>query len=66
MNQLGIDPKKLNKKDLIKSIQIKEGSTPCFKTADTYCDKAENMYLNLSLGLKERKSMKGVILKKPQ
>ena len=37
---MGIDPKKLNKTDLIRSIQLKEGKTPCFKTADTYCDQA--------------------------
>jgi len=39
-SKMGIDPKKLNKKDLIGSIQIKEGKTPCFKTAATYCDQA--------------------------
>ena len=39
-SKMGIDPVKLNKKDLIESIQIKEGKIPCFKTADTYCDQA--------------------------
>ena len=39
-SKMGIDPVKLNKKDLIESIQIKEGKTPCFKTADSYCDQA--------------------------
>ncbi len=37
-SKMGIDSKKLNKNDLIGSIQIKQGKTPCFKTADTYCD----------------------------
>jgi hypothetical protein len=37
-SKMGIDPKKLNKNDLIESIQTKQGKTPCFKTADTYCD----------------------------
>jgi hypothetical protein len=43
-SEMDIDPKKLNKKDLIGSIQTKEGSTPCFKTADTYCDKADCLW----------------------
>ena len=43
-SEMDIDPKKLNKADLIKSIQIKDGSTPCFKTADTYCDKADCLW----------------------
>jgi hypothetical protein len=29
----GIEPKKKNKAELIRAIQIKEGNTPCFKTA---------------------------------
>ena len=37
---LGITPKKMNKINLIRSIQLKEGNMPCFKTADTYCDQA--------------------------
>ena len=37
---IGIDPKKLNKTDLIRSIQLKEGKKPCFKKADTHCDQA--------------------------
>jgi hypothetical protein len=38
---MGIAPKKMNKSDLIKSIQIKEGNFPCFKTADNYCDQKD-------------------------
>ena len=38
---LGIDPKKKKKTDLIKIIQIKEGNTPCFKTAGTSCDQGD-------------------------
>jgi hypothetical protein len=38
---MGVNPKKMNKADLIKSIQIKEGNTPCFKTAGSYCDQAD-------------------------
>ena len=41
---MGIDPKKMKKRDLIRSIQIKEGNTPCFKTADTYCDQADCLW----------------------
>ena len=43
-SKMGINPKKLNKKDLIGSIQIKEGKTPCFKTLDTYCDHADCLW----------------------
>jgi hypothetical protein len=39
-SKMGTDPEKLNKKDLIGSIQIKEGKAPCFKKANTYCDQA--------------------------
>lgn len=35
---LGIDPRKKNKVDLIRAIQIKEGNFPCFKTAGSDCD----------------------------
>jgi hypothetical protein len=38
---MGIEPKKKNKADLIKTIQIKEENTPCFKTAGIYCDQAD-------------------------
>ena len=34
---MGIDPRKKNKANLIKTIQSKEGNVPCFKTADSYC-----------------------------
>ena len=43
-SKMGIDPVKLNKKDLIESIQNKEGKTPCFKTADTTCDQADCLW----------------------
>jgi hypothetical protein len=43
-SKMDIDPKKLNKKDLIGLIQIKEGKTPCFKSADTYCDQADCLW----------------------
>ena len=38
---MGIEPKKKNKADLIKAIQIKEGNQPCFKTAGTYCEQVD-------------------------
>jgi hypothetical protein len=41
---MGIKPKKMNKTELIRSIQIKEGNTPCFKTADTSCDQADCLW----------------------
>jgi hypothetical protein len=43
---MGIDPKKKNKADLIKSIQQNEGKAPCFKTAGTYCDQADCCWRN--------------------
>jgi hypothetical protein len=43
-SKMGIDPKKLNKNDLIESIQKKEGKTSCFKTADTYCNQADCLW----------------------
>jgi len=43
-SKMGIDPKKLNKKDLIRLIQLKVGRTPCFKTADIYCDHADCLW----------------------
>jgi len=41
---MGINPKKMNKMDLIRSIQIEEGNKPCFKTAATYCDQADCLW----------------------
>ena len=41
---LGIDPKKLNKRDLIRSIQTKVGRTPCYKTAIIYCGHADCLW----------------------
>jgi predicted metal-binding transcription factor (methanogenesis marker protein 9) len=39
--KMGIEPKKKNKADLIKTIQIKEGNTPCFKTAVINCNQED-------------------------
>jgi hypothetical protein len=38
---IGIDPKKMNKATLIKAIQVKEGNSPCFKTAAGHCDRKD-------------------------
>ena len=38
---MGIDPRKKNKANLIKTIQFKEGNVPCFKTAGSYCDQED-------------------------
>ena len=38
---MGIEPKKKNKADLIKAIQIKEGNAPCYKTAGSYCEQVD-------------------------
>ena len=34
---MGVDPRKKNKANLIKTIQSKEGNVPCFKTAGNSC-----------------------------
>lgn len=36
--KIGINPGKMNKTDLIKSIQRAEGNFDCFGTATEYCD----------------------------
>ena len=41
---MAINPKKMNKTDLIRSIQIKEGNTPCFKTVETSCDQTDRLW----------------------
>ncbi len=38
---MAIDPKKKNKIDLIKSIQIKERNKPCFRATGSYCDQTD-------------------------
>ena len=43
---MDINPKKMSKTDLIRSIQIKEGNTPCFKTADAPCDQTDCLWRN--------------------
>jgi len=40
---MGIDPKKKNKADLIRSIQIKEGNEPCFRTG-TSCNQTNCLW----------------------
>jgi len=44
--KMGINPKRMNKSDLIKSIQIKEGNTPCFKTAGSFCAQEDCLWRN--------------------
>ena len=43
---MSIEPKKMNKAQLIKSIQIKEGNSPCFKKAGNHCDQADCLWKN--------------------
>ena len=35
---MGINPGRMKKMDLIRSIQTKEGNFPCFQTAEKQCD----------------------------
>ena len=36
--KMNINPRSMNKKDLIRCIQDKEGNIPCFKTDQPTCD----------------------------
>ena len=38
---MGINPKKMNKTDLIRSIQIEEGNTPCYQTEVSSCEQTD-------------------------
>jgi hypothetical protein len=42
--KMGIDPGKLKKDELIKSIQIKEGNNPCFKANSSYCGESKCLW----------------------
>ena len=42
----GVDPRKLNKTELIRAIQVKEGNTPCFKTGQSSCDQPDCCWKN--------------------
>ena len=39
--KIGVSPKKMNKAALIRSIQVQEGNSPCFKTAVDHCDQRD-------------------------
>ncbi|HEG43614.1 MAG TPA: SAP domain-containing protein [Phycisphaerales bacterium] len=45
-NELGITPGKLNKTELIREIQIAEGFTPCYGTADGQCENTECCFVS--------------------
>ena len=38
--KMSINPGKMRKAELIKTIQIEENNTPCFQTAEDSCDQA--------------------------
>lgn len=38
---MGIKPGKLKKKELVREIQNKEATFPCFATATDYCDRLD-------------------------
>ncbi len=42
--KMGIDPGKMKKDELIKSIQLKEGNNPCFKTNGSYCGQSKCLW----------------------
>ncbi len=39
--KMGINPGKMKKADLIRTIQVTEGNTPCFQTSNGNCDQNE-------------------------
>jgi hypothetical protein len=41
---MGINPKKMNKVDLIRAIQIREGNSPCYRTAGSSCDQTDCLW----------------------
>ena len=43
--KLGITPGKMNKAELIHSIQLTEGYSPCYGTAEGYCDYNECCFI---------------------
>lgn len=44
--KMGVNPGKMNKKDLIRTIQEKEGNTPCFKMERDACDQYDCCWRN--------------------
>jgi hypothetical protein len=42
--KMDIQPGKMKKVDLIKTIQVKEGNWPCFETAQNYCDQFQCLW----------------------
>ena len=54
---VGVDPGKMKKAELIRSIQIAEGSSPCFGTSDGQCAYAECCFIRdcFKSSLAERK-----------
>jgi len=43
---MNLDPGSMNKKDLIRLVQEKEGNTPCFKTDVQSCDQFDCCWRN--------------------
>ena len=56
-NAIGMDPGKMKKAELIRSIQIAEGCIPCFGTSDGQCAYAECCFMQdcFKISLAERK-----------
>ena len=38
--EIGINPKKMRKAQIIQSIQVQENNFPCFGTVNDYCDQS--------------------------
>lgn len=43
---MGVSPGKMKKMELIRSIQVKEGNSPCFQTDAHNCDQADCRWRN--------------------
>ena len=53
---LGIDPEEMTEIELIRSIQIAEGSTPCFATSSGQCDQFGCSFMQSCLSTSLEKS----------
>ncbi|OGQ97753.1 MAG: hypothetical protein A2521_02305 [Deltaproteobacteria bacterium RIFOXYD12_FULL_57_12] len=44
--ELGLQPGRSNKTEMIRAIQTQEGNSPCFQTAQNFCDQQQCCWQN--------------------
>jgi len=52
--QRGVQPGRMNKTDLIRSIQTKEGNLPCFQAARDFCDQTDCLWRSDCLPMEQK------------